>query len=205
MDRIPIGGETFTFDSVKLHSGMAGLMEWPFIPFDWLANTLTFKQSAAKNSDIIKEQQGGRFRPAFAPLTKTSDDNLLLGIPRINVTVSNKNDRNKNADPVRLYVGIGVIEPGKANFRLIGKQVTPINGTGDHHIMLSGISQFIPAHSTLGLVVYGYSNQYRFAFSGLQTNAKLTGEVELPLSDPDHPHQTILTSTPDARQDALAL
>lgn len=182
LDAFPVGGQTFSFDQVKLHSGLAGMLELPFTPIDWISNALTFKQKTTKTDP---KSSGGWLRPSFSPLTRTNSDTILLGIPTMNIDVST--NKGENSKKNRVYIGLGILKPGDAKFQLLSKQVTPVPGNGKHHLMLSGISEMIPAGSTLGLVVYGYSNQYRFSYSGLRTKAKLSGEIQLPLLDYNTP------------------
>ena len=212
LERIPVGGESYTFNEVKLKSGLPGLVEWPFKPWDWLTNTLTSESSQPKT--FTQKQSGGWVRPVFKPLTQTTTDSLLLGIPTLQLVVDsrapNPDNRRlrKEQKPkkLRLFVGLGVIEPGDANFRLLNKQVTPIDGSGEHHVMLSGLSETIPANSTLGLVVYGYSNQYRFVYSGIQASAQLSGEIDLPLVSTTHePAATTSLSAEKPTERMLAL
>ena len=172
--QVPEGGLEYEIPETKLSSGFAGLFEMPLGWFDKLTSLVMPRILNPKNID--KHKRGGAIRPAFVPLFKPEKDAMLAGIPKASLQVNS--DQNT---PPRLFVSVGVKTRFSREIKLISDQVFPIEGTGEHEIELPAMSTRLKKGDVLGLVVSSYSNQYRLSGSGLQTNANVSGTIELPL------------------------
>jgi ABC-2 type transport system ATP-binding protein len=166
MADIPVGGQSFTFSPASIHSGYAGLM-----------TSLLPSHS---------ENQSAWLRPAFIPLTQAQTRQYLLGIPLLNATITAPLD----APTPTLFIGLA--HKHRQKIKLINQQVVPVHGTGEHKLLLNGVSATLEAGDQVGILIYSYHNQYRMAGSGLSTQAKIQGNVELPLINDQQKNLSVL-------------
>ncbi len=179
--QVPQGGTAFKIPETQISSGMAGLFEAPLNFFEAPINMLQ-KLSAwvlpekDQGQNINIHKRGGKYRPAFVPLYQLESDAMMAGIPTASLTINS----NQKTMP-RLFVGLGIKTEHSRTVTLVSDQVFPINGIGLHQLELPAMSTRLRAGDIVGLVVSGYSNQYRFSGSGMRTKADLAGNIEIPI------------------------
>ncbi len=178
---IPFGGPRFAFDTINIDSGMAGRLEKPLKPLDWLLD-LPLRLLPAKL--VSMNQQTGHLnanlRPAFAPLMVAGTDKILSGIPFANLQANTLNlEQMPLAKRPIVFVGIGVQHKYQRYVHLISDQIVPVRAIGQQRVEMAGISTRVRAGDVIGLVVYGYNSQ--FANSGMAMQAQLSGSVDLPI------------------------
>ena len=177
-DEVPVGGQTFQVSKVGVRSGVAGLLEMPLGVVDRIANAFIPKKNL-DDIDVSKplhnqdKVQKSTFRPAFLPLHLSQSKSSVAGIPTARFEVSGDSDDI-------LFVGIGLKKNGQLNPRVISEQIYPVRGGGYRQFDMPAISAQLEPGDVIGLVVSGYSNQYRIS-SRLATNAVIDGEVDIPL------------------------
>lgn len=170
LNDIPVGGEIQPWVKAQISSGYAGF--WNHAP--GLSNKVEpDKTVGVQHSN--PGQPGGWIRPVFVPFKKIQTNTYLVGTPLLHIKVQGE----KNSPPPTIFVGIG--RQRNKQTQLISEQITPVKGNGDFHLMMNGISDVLQKDDQLGLLVYGYHNQYRIASSGFRTRASITAQVELPL------------------------
>jgi len=176
MDSFPVGGQSFWVDPVKVGSGMAGFWELALKPTDFLISSLLPRSERFNAKDF--KTSGGTFRPAFVPLAAGSENTYIAGIPTIDFTLKSN---NRDGSEPTLFVGLGIKKSDSPRIKLINDQVTPLSGEGRHQQSLTAVSTTLEDDELIGLVVYSYSNQYRFSGSGFGTRAILEGQVDIPM------------------------
>jgi len=87
-----------------------------------------------------------------------------------------------------VFVGIGVKRASNRRIELVNQQIVPIKGIGHHDQDLMGVSTRLSPGDITGLLVYGYSNQYRFSGGDWFTSAELSGAVQIPILSSDSPY-----------------
>ena len=175
LDEFPMGGQTFDVNRVEL-KGSSGFWELALKPLDWLIATATPRRNRFETADFINRQ--GSLRSAFVPLTPGSAQSYISGIPTIDLTLENL---NPDVDKPIVFVGVGIKHSDSANVELLSDQVMPLSGTGRHVKALGAVSASLAPGDMLGLIITGYSNQFRFSGSGFETHAAVSGQVQLPV------------------------
>lgn len=158
---------------VHVGSGAAGLMEWAARPLDHVGNWFI----PAGTPDDWAEPSNGWLRPARAPLLAIDGPTWLAGSARANLEVFNA-DRGQ---PI-LFLRLAVWRPGSGSYRILSQQVYPIRGKGPVTVELPAVRAKLQKGDVVGLLVNGYSNQFRMAGSGWGTDASIRGTIELPLA-----------------------
>lgn len=121
-------------------------------------------------------------------LTVAGSSNVLAGIPRLSVTVTDTdNPADKDTSNTIIYVGIGQKHAlGLPGWDLVDNQLTPLRGLGQHSIDLSGVATRLQVGDKLGLMLFG-ANTNQYPTKGLTTNpvgakhVSLQGTVQMPL------------------------
>jgi len=175
---VPRGGDTFTIPATGVESGFAGLFEAPFKVVDSLTSLLITKQNYASKKKaqvnaFAKPEREGLVRPSFVPLYVSTGNEQITGIPIANLSVSG--ERNDI-----VFVGVGLQKNGQSRPKLISDQVFPLRGGEDYYADMPAISSQLNNGDVVGLMVAGYSNQYRIS-SSITTNADVSGSIELPI------------------------
>ncbi|PTU31737.1 CocE/NonD family hydrolase [Stenotrophobium rhamnosiphilum] len=85
-------------------------------------------------------------------------------------------------DPI-LFVAIGVLRAGSANWEPINAQYTPVRGFGDHNVDMNGISVRLQPGDKLGLLVSAFTAQYPITWSRdiLVPAITLSGSFQVPI------------------------
>ncbi len=177
VDKVPTGGLSFDFDDVSINSNFAGFFESALMPIEWLSGLITPRMNNPDIEDHIKNETS--LRPAFIPLYVSKENQGLTGIPRIQLELSSPDDES----PI-IFAGIGVKRASNRQIELINQQITPIKGIGHHDTDLMGISTRLKKGDITGLLVYGYSNQYRFSGGDWLNSANLSGSIQIPFLSP---------------------
>ena len=158
---------------VHVGSGSAGLVEWAARPLESAKNWFVPNRMPADWST----PRDGWLRPARVPLLQIAGPTWIVGNPVLEVTV----DEADRMNPV-LFVRLAAWTPGKGNYRVLSQQVTPLRGKGAQRVEINGVRAKLQKGEVLGLLVNGYSNQFRLTGSGWGTDAGISGTIALPLA-----------------------
>lgn len=175
LEDFPIGGQTYNVDRVSL-KGSSGFWEMAMKPFDWVSAVAKPKRASFESADFVNRKGG--MRPAFVPLVPGTSRSFISGIPVVDLTLENL---NADIEKPIVFVGIGIKHSDSEKVELLSDQATPLSGVGRHQKALSAISAPLAPGDMLGLVISGYSNQFRFSGSGFDTRAAVSGTVQLPI------------------------
>jgi ABC-2 type transport system ATP-binding protein len=86
-----------------------------------------------------------------------------------------------------VFLRLAVWRPGAGSYRVLNDQVTPVRcpGSEPFEVELAAVRARLAAGEVLGLLVEGYSNQFRISGSGLGVDASIAGRIGLPLIYPE--------------------
>jgi ABC-2 type transport system ATP-binding protein len=159
---------------VHVGSGLAGRMEYMTQPFDRLGNLFL----PAHLPEDWQETESGWLRPARVPLFTPKAPTWIAGAPQVELSCSNT-DREKAV----VFLRMAVWRPGVGSYRVLNDQVTPVRcpAQGTLAVELAAVRAQLEAGDVLGLLVEGYSNQFRLGGSGLGVDASIAGRIGLPL------------------------
>ncbi|OUS23705.1 hypothetical protein A9Q99_27095 [Gammaproteobacteria bacterium 45_16_T64] len=174
LNKVPVGGPSFEFSDVNINSNFTGFFESALMPFEWLAGLITPRLEDPKLEE--HQRTDASMRPAFIPLYVSTEDQGLTGIPRIQLELTSDDD----SAPV-VFAGLGVKRASNRQIELINQQITPIKGIGNHDLDMMAVSTRLEKGDIAGLLIYGYSNQYRFSGANWLNSTKLSGAVQIPL------------------------
>lgn len=175
LDEFPIGGQSYGVDRVEL-KGSSGFWELALTPLDWLSAVAKPKRANFETADFVNRTGG--MRPAFVPLVPGTAQSFITGVPIVDLTLENL---NTEIEKPTVFVGIGIKHSDSEKVELLSDQALPLSGVGRHRKVLSAISAALAPGDMLGLVISGYSNQFRFSGSGFDTHAAVSGTVQLPI------------------------
>lgn len=165
-------GEWKDIPAVHVGSGMSGMFELGAKTLDRVGNLFV----PARVPKDWAEPDNGWLRPARVPLYTTDKTVWVAGVPRVNLTFSNL-DR---ADAV-VFLHMAKWRPGSGSYEILNEQVRPAHAKNSGEFDLSAIRTQLQPGEVLGLIVTGYSNQFRIAGSGLGTDASISGRIRLPV------------------------
>lgn len=159
---------------VHVGSGLAGRMEYVTQPLDRLGNLLV----PARLPKDWQKTGNGWLRPARVPLFTPSQPTWIAGAPRVELNCSDT-DREKAV----VFLRLAVWRPGAGSYRVLNDQVTPVRCKADARLTveLAAVRAKLVPGEVLGLLVEGYSNQFRLSGSGLGVDASVEGSIGLPL------------------------
>lgn len=167
--------EEFPVPANSIHLPFAGGGEWLNVPLTNLADLFL---GMWPGSDLrFLKPQGGNVRPLFIPLHIAGENEVLAGIPEIDLKLVGNASRNST----RVFVGVGVQRAGKMRVRVASEQLTPLPRKGQFKQQLPAVSQPLKAGDRVGLVVYGYNWQYWINPSMWWSKAKVSGSMKLPI------------------------
>jgi ABC-2 type transport system ATP-binding protein len=163
---------------VHVGSGLAGRMEYVAQPLDRLGNLLV----PARLPKDWQRPGNGWLRPARVPLFTPTEPTWIAGAPRVELSCSDT-DREKAV----VFLRLAVWRPGAGSYRVLNDQVTPVRcpGAEPFEVELAAVRARLAAGEVLGLLVEGYSNQFRLSGSGLGVDASVAGRIGLPLIYPE--------------------
>lgn len=174
--RFPDVRETFIVPRSKVSVPLAGLFEWLMIPWDqgWDITRRIWWNGADRR---FYTPNGGFGRPRFIPLYIAHEDEVLSGIPEIDLRVNG----TASVRSTRLFVGIGVQRAGMRRVWVASEQLTPLPKKGHYQQELPAVSMRLRPGDRVGLVVYGFTWQYFFNPSFWPSTATISGEAKLPI------------------------
>jgi ABC-2 type transport system ATP-binding protein len=173
---MPMGGPRLAFEPVSIGSGMAGRLEKPLKALDWVLDLpAKLLPSRLLSGNRHSSHLDANLRPAFAPLMTAGSHKVLSGIPYANLQV----DTHSPEQAPIVFVGIGLQHKNQRYVHLISDQIVPVRAIGQQQVEMAGISTRVKKGDVIGLVVYAYNTQ--FANSGMATQVKLSGSVDLPI------------------------
>lgn len=175
---VPVGGERFALTNTDINLIQTGWFEVVMNPLD-KAVSLVLPASEVENA-ADQSPKGGVARPLFVPLWVARKDTAMLGIPKIDVVVSDGSDDNRDV----VYAAIAVRKQGSLAVDVVSDQYFPLVGNGSQRHEMPGISALVEANDTVGLVLQGYSGQFFFNPEGWFEGINVAGEVQLPLLNP---------------------
>ena len=109
-------------------------------------------------------------------LTTPGMSTWVVGVPKVTVNFS-ETDRN---EPI-LFLRLAAWKPGSGNYRVLSQQVTPVKGNDEQTIELNAVRHKLKKGEVVGLLVNGWSSQFRLSGSGLGTDASISGSIDLPV------------------------
>lgn len=174
---------------VHVGSGLSGRLEYVTQPLDRLGNLFV----PARLPGSWQQPGNGWLRPARVPLFTPSTPTWIAGAPQVELACSDT-DREKAV----VFLRLAVWRPGAGSYRVLDDQVTPVRCRAGARLVaeLAAVRARLVPGEVLGLLVEGYSNQFRLSGSGLGVDASIEGRIGLPLVNSE---AGIL-----ARQDAVA-
>lgn len=167
--------EEFPISTEHIHIPFAGMGEWLNVPLTNLADLFLGMWPGADLRFL--KTQGGNIRPLFIPVHIAGENEVLAGIPEIDLNLVGTASKMST----RVFVGIGVQRAGKARVRVASEQLTPLPHKGRFTQELPAISRPLKVGDRVGLVVYGYTWQHYTNPSFWWSKAKINGSVKLPI------------------------
>lgn len=189
--------EAYPLPTVALAAG--GRFEWLFRPLDHVGNWFVPSRLPADWAQPV----GSALRPAKLPLTVVQQDSWLVGVPRLQLTLTPTDDPEASAT---VFVHLAAWRPGSGSYRVLSEQVTPFDNAKakarqqafqqlgmkleadplSQAIELPAVRAQLQAGEVLGLVISSYSSQ--FARGGAwSAKASLAGALSLPKLQPTVP------------------
>lgn len=167
--------EVFPVPAQRIQIPFAGMGEWLAVPID---NFTDVFRGMWPGSDLrFLRPNGGVIRPRFIPVYIAGENEVLAGIPEIDLNVAGTASKIST----RLFVGVGVQRAGKRRVRVVSEQLTPLPRKGYFRQELPAVSAKLKAGDRVGLVVYGYTWQYFFNPSFWWSQAQVSGDLALPV------------------------
>lgn len=165
-------GEWKEIPKVHVGSGMSGMFELGAKTLDSVGNLFL----PARVPEDWAQADNGWLRPARVPLYTSDKTSWVAGVPRVSLIFSEV-DR---ADAV-LFLHMAKWQPGAGSYEILNQQVRPANAKGVLEFDLPAIRTQLQPGEVLGLIVTGYSNQFRMTGSGLGTDASISGRIRVPV------------------------
>lgn len=159
---------------VHVGSGLSGRMEYVMQPLDRLGNLFV----PSRLPGNWQQSGNGWLRPARVPLLTPSQPTWIAGAPHIELTCS-----DTDREDAVVFLRMAVWRPGAGSYRVLNDQVTPVRCQSEAQVMveLAAVRARLVPGEVLGLLVEGYSNQFRLSGSGLGVDASIAGRIGLPL------------------------
>lgn len=176
--RFFIEGTQFSVPNSKLHIPFAGMFEWLMIPSDVVGDVFRKGWPGADTRHL--NPNGGFGRPKFIPVYLAHEDEVLSGIPEINLRL----DGSASKFSTRVFVGVGVQKAGQRRVHVVSEQLHPLPKKGFYRESLPAISTPLERGDRVGLVVYGYTWQYFTNPSYWWSQARIRGDLTLPIREP---------------------
>ena len=171
------GPEPYRVPTSKVHIPFAGMFDWFMIGSDIVGDWF---RSAWPGADMRFTQPNGGFgRPKFIPVYIAHENEVLSGIPEIDLRL----DGTASRFSTRVFVGIGVQHAGKRRVHVASEQLTPLPKKGFYREQLPAVSMPLKPGDRVGLVVYGYTWQYFTNPSYWWSQARVSGELLLPVKE----------------------
>lgn len=169
--------EVFPVARNRIQIPFAGLGEWLGVPGDAFGDLF---RGLWPGADLrFLKPQGGIVRPRFIPLHIANENEVLAGIPEIDLKVGGTASKIST----RLFVGIGVQHANKRRVKVASEQLTPLPRKGFFRQELPAVSVKLKPGDRVGLVVYGYTWQYFFNPSFWWSQAEISGQAALPIME----------------------
>lgn len=165
-------GEWKEIPTVHVGSGMSGMFELGAKTLDRVGNLFV----PARVPKDWAATENGWLRPARVPLYTTDKTVWVAGVPRVDLTFSEEDRTN-----AVVFVHMAKWRPGSGSYEILNQQVRPANAKNSGEFDLPAIRTQLQPGEVLGLIVTGYSNQFRIAGSGLGTDVSITGRIRLPV------------------------
>lgn len=172
----PQQSESFMVPSSKVTVPLAGLFEWLMIPMDqgFDIGRKVWWPGADRR---FLSPNGGFGRPKFIPLYVAHDNEVLSGIPTIDISL----DGTASKRSTRTFIGVGIQRANTRRVWVASEQLTPLPKKGRYKQELPAVSTPLRDGDRVGLVVYGYSWQYFMNPSFWGSKARVRGEATLPI------------------------
>jgi ABC-2 type transport system ATP-binding protein len=164
----------FDIPATAIGTGSSGLFEWIARPLQAGGNVLV---ADATPDDWWTLRKDGGLRPGRVPLLRANSPLWIAGAPTVSLDIT-ATDR----DDAVVFLRLAAWQPGKGSYRVLSQQVTPVRGPGHHEIALAAVRTQLQPGELVGLLVQGYSNQFRLTGSGFGTDATVSGRISLPIA-----------------------
>jgi len=178
-------GEWKEIPKVHVGSGMSGVFELAAKPLDSLGNLFV----PARVPKDWATPEDGWLRPARVPLYTSDKTVWVAGVPRVALSFS-----DTDRDDAVVFMHVAKWQPGSGSYEILNQQVRPASAKNTTEFDLPAIRTQLQPGEVLGLIVTGYSNQFRIAGSGLGTDASITGRIRLPVLGADSIARTAQTT-----------
>lgn len=164
--------------ATRMGSGMNGFFELVMKPLDHVANWFV----PARLPADWQQPRHGWLRPGRIPLMTTDKAQWIAGTPVLKI---NLQDARKPGNVV--FLRLAKWRPGSGSYEVLHQQVMPVRARGPQEVRLPAVRTELQPGEVLGLLVQGYSNQFRLAGQRFGTQATVAGQIGLP----QHPASAI--------------
>lgn len=124
---------------------------------------------------LVSSVAGALVGPVFVPLKTFTESAVMAGIPLFHLEISSP---VQETNPI-IFVGVG-IRRVDGRMEVVDEQVYPLKGFGIHEGELVGVGAKLNPGDTLGLVLFGFNEQFLLNGSRLPFVAEVRGSVRLP-------------------------
>ncbi|MDF1820934.1 MAG: CocE/NonD family hydrolase [Alcanivoracaceae bacterium] len=174
----PEVSESYPIPKSKVHIPWAGMFDGFMIPADVTGDVLRAMFMSGADRRFL-EPNGGFGRPKFIPVYIAHENEVLSGVPRIDLRL----DGTASKFSTRVFVGVGVQHANRRRVHVVSEQLTPLPKKGFYDEELPAISTPLAPGDRVGLVVYGYTWQYFFNPSYWWSQARVSGKLDLPVME----------------------
>lgn len=184
-----------TLPATRMGSGMNGFFELVLKPLDHIGNWFV----PARLPGDWQQPRHGWLRPGRIPLMTTDTPRWIAGTPVIRV---NLKEARKPGNIV--FLRMAKWRPGSGSYEVLHQQVMPVRaGRGTQEVRLPAVRTELQPGEVLGLLVQGYSNQFRLAGQRFGTGATVAGKIALPGQAPDTVRHIAAQPSPDDQTPSL--
>jgi len=172
----PETAETFLVPRSRVTLPFAGMFEWLMIPMDQGFDIGRKIWWPGADYRFLKPN-GGFGRPKFIPLYIAHDNEVLSGIPTIDINLGG----NASKVSTRAFIGVGIQRANARRVWVASEQLTPLPKKGRYKQELPAVSTPLRDGDRVGLVVYGYTWHHFTNPSFWASIANIQGEATLPI------------------------
>lgn len=174
-EAMPVGGTALQVKDAHAKLVQSGWFDVVVDPVEHFVSLAIPASDSVRLED--ESDRGGWLRPYFLPLWVARERTAIVGIPTMDLEVSNTWDDEKDV----VFAGVGVRRNGSIAIDVVSDQYTPLVGAGRHVQPMPGVSGILEKGDTVGLVLQGFTGQWFFNPEGWTSTAHVNGRLDLPL------------------------